>query len=142
MVLIFPSVSGFVLSNALVCLVWICLLPIAYHIVETFWSSSFFFFFLFFWTLFFVSLVNYFWHWFSSAISCCIILWGTGVFLAGTCSSSLFWDKGRSCLCILYWNCSPFWNHKLKWDNLSVHYQFVMLGIGNIKTLNSEFHLG
>ncbi|XP_034699457.1 nudix hydrolase 20, chloroplastic-like isoform X2 [Vitis riparia] len=30
------------------------------------------------------------------AISCCIILWGTGVFLAGTCSSSLFWDKERN----------------------------------------------
>ncbi|XP_034699453.1 nudix hydrolase 20, chloroplastic-like isoform X2 [Vitis riparia] len=30
------------------------------------------------------------------AISCCITLWGTGVFLAGTCSRSLFWDKERN----------------------------------------------
>lgn len=59
----------------------------------------------FFLTLLFASLMDYFLRWFSSAISCCTIFWGTGIFFAGTCSSSLFWDKGWLCLYISHTNC-------------------------------------
>lgn len=95
-ILILPFACRFVLSNALICsssdlFTSECVLHIGAQVFFlSFWI----------WFFFFVTWVKCYWHWFSSAISCCIIFWGTGVFLTGTWSSSLFWDKGQSCLCI------------------------------------------